>query len=295
MDIRQLKYYCTLVEEKSYHKAAKKLYLSQPALSQQISLLEKELKAMLIKREGRRSLPTEVGLILYRKSKVILELSESTKTEVLNYNSNIVGSLRVATSCMPALLSDGVIEFYKSHPGIFLDIREGVHDTVMEWLQSGLCELAITDFEQYDSKDIKRHCIDTMEFMAVGTKKFIPDNIESISMKNLKNVPLIINRSDLHMIKSSCVPYNYDPKIVAYADSTESKINFASAGIGVCIGSESAGILGKEKGLNAVGIKGIDEKIERCIFWKDDYSLSIAASEFLTAVIENENYFDINK
>lgn len=54
--MRQIKYFCTIVEEGSFTEAAEKCFISQSAISQQIQSLEKELGVKLIKRENRRFL-----------------------------------------------------------------------------------------------------------------------------------------------------------------------------------------------------------------------------------------------
>ena len=293
MDIRQLKYFCVLVEEKSYHKAAAKLYITQPALSQQISSLENELKAILIKRVGRQSMPTDAGLLLYKKAKNIIELTDSTKAEISNYNGNIAGSLRIGTSTMPVLLSDNVIAFCQKYPNIFLDIREGSHDTVMDYLNSGFCEIVITDLEHYDSNNLKRYQFDEQVFVFSGTKKYIPDGVTSLSFAKLKNVPLIINRTDYTMLKRHCLKYNYEPRIVAYVDATETKINLAKTGIGLSLGSEASGRLAIEQGLRTAKVDDLPEKIQRCVFWKDNYSLSAAASAFLSMLIGSDTYMNV--
>lgn len=288
MDIRQLKYYCVLIEEKSYHKAAAKLHISQPALSQQITALEKELQSMLIKREGKYSLPTDIGSVLYRKAKTIIELTNTAKQEISDYGNKVVGSLRIATSCLRVLLSENIVDFYKKYPDVFLDIREGTHGTVMELLSTDLCELALTDYEEHDSRNYRKIVLDTQKFMLCGHEKYIKNGVNEINIKDLKNVPLIINRTDGLMIKNAAINYGFEPNIVAYADSTENKINLATTGIGVALGSESCAQVGKERNLNVARLDGIKDKIERCVFWKDDHALSLAASEFLAMLSTNK-------
>ena len=61
MLLRQIKYFCTIVEEGSFTEAAEKCFISQSAISQQIQSLEKELGVKLIKRENRRFSLTHAG------------------------------------------------------------------------------------------------------------------------------------------------------------------------------------------------------------------------------------------
>ena len=76
MDLRQLRYYVTIVEEKSISAAAKKLYVSQPPLSMQLQQLEQELGCVLLERGPRRVRMTEAGRLLYERATALLRLAE---------------------------------------------------------------------------------------------------------------------------------------------------------------------------------------------------------------------------
>lgn len=82
MDIRQLIYFATIVEEGSISAAAKKLHLSQPPLSYQLKLLEEELHLQLLQRGARGVQLTEAGKVLYKRAQGILELTERTQKEL---------------------------------------------------------------------------------------------------------------------------------------------------------------------------------------------------------------------
>lgn len=66
---QRVMYFITVIEEGSFSAAARKLYLSQPALSKQISVLEKELNIQLLDRSGYRPVLTKAGTIYYEKVK----------------------------------------------------------------------------------------------------------------------------------------------------------------------------------------------------------------------------------
>jgi len=286
MDLRQLYYYCKLVEETSFRKAAIKLNISQSALSQQISALETELKVLLVRREGRRSFPTQAGLVLYRKSKIILELADVTKKELTSFNNTISGVLSISTNTMISVLSDTIKEFSTKYPSVLLDIREGSHELVIQDLMSGKSEIAVTDYDEIDDYIYNYFEIDLQRFKLVGSEKFIPDHTDVLQGSKLKKIPLIIYKTDIRIIRNYCIKRGFEPIIAAYVDSTESKIRIANMGIGVALGSESCADSGEKSGLNSAYLEGFEHKIRRCIFWKDDYSLSIAASEFL-AMLKN--------
>ena len=72
MLIRQLECFCAVCETGSFTKAAGLLYVTQSAVSQQISSLEKELRVRLFKREGRVLSITDAGSLFYQKCRMIL-------------------------------------------------------------------------------------------------------------------------------------------------------------------------------------------------------------------------------
>ena len=82
MDIRQMKYFKTIVEEGTISKAAKKLHMAQPPLSMQLKQLEEELSVILLKRGNKQIELTEAGNRFYKRCLQILDLTEITKNEL---------------------------------------------------------------------------------------------------------------------------------------------------------------------------------------------------------------------
>lgn len=78
MDIRQLRYFLTIAEEGQITRAAKRLHMDQPPLSQQLKLLEQELGVQLVERMGRMVRLTEAGRILQLRAEQIIGLVDST-------------------------------------------------------------------------------------------------------------------------------------------------------------------------------------------------------------------------
>lgn len=83
MDIRQLRYFYTIAQEGQITRAAKRLHMAQPPLSQQLKLLEQELGVQLLERNGRKLELTEAGHVLFKKTKEILTHFHETITEVI--------------------------------------------------------------------------------------------------------------------------------------------------------------------------------------------------------------------
>ena len=79
MDLGQLRYFSKIVEHRSFTRAAQDCSVSQPALSQQIAKLEKELGQPLFERQGRSIRLTPAGQVLQTRSEKILQLVDDAK------------------------------------------------------------------------------------------------------------------------------------------------------------------------------------------------------------------------
>src|ERR671936_828867 len=82
MDTRQLAAFCAVVERESFSQAAARLGVTQPAVSLQVRALEKRLGKQLLDRSGRRVVPTEAGMRLYRGAQRLLQLEEQLLADV---------------------------------------------------------------------------------------------------------------------------------------------------------------------------------------------------------------------
>ena len=142
MDIKQLVYFIAIVEEGNITRAANKLHMAQPPLSNQLKLLEDELGTKLLERGARKVKLTDSGTILYKRAKNILEITKATAAEIEEFGKGVQGTLRLGTisSSGTALLSSRVIEFNKKYPNIKFEIHEGNTYEILEMINSGIIE-----------------------------------------------------------------------------------------------------------------------------------------------------------
>jgi len=82
LDLKQLQYFIAVTEQMNFSKAAEKLHISQPSLSNAIKKLEQEIGSPLLKRNTRNLQLTEAGELLYERAKVILKNMEILKIEM---------------------------------------------------------------------------------------------------------------------------------------------------------------------------------------------------------------------
>lgn len=145
MDIRQLEYLVKIADEGNFTRAAEKIPVSQPALTQQIQKLEKELDTILFDRSSRQIRLTASGEVLYRHAQTIFREISEAKREVQELQSLERGSLRIGVVqtvnayLMPALIAN----FKQRYPGVRLFVEELAMDEIEIGLESGHLQTGI--------------------------------------------------------------------------------------------------------------------------------------------------------
>ena len=125
MDVKQQEYFVAIVEEGSLSKAARKLYISQPTLSQFLSKLEETWGVRLIERGNSTLTVTEAGRLFYEYSKKILDVRDEFEGRMADLNRSSKTSLRIGNNLMNAMvmLNDIVSELTVKYPQLKVTFR----------------------------------------------------------------------------------------------------------------------------------------------------------------------------
>jgi DNA-binding transcriptional LysR family regulator len=142
MELRQLRYFAAVAEQRHFTRAARELHVAQPALSQQIRRLEEELGLQLLARSTRRVELTEAGeLLLARARRAMAEL-DAAMAELDELSGLVrgrvgVGAMPLARLDMPGMLA----EFHARHPGVSIYMSEETFDEMLPMLRSDRLDL----------------------------------------------------------------------------------------------------------------------------------------------------------
>lgn len=125
MELRHLRYFIAVAEEKSFNKAAARLYISQPPLSRQIKQLEEEIGVTLIDRDNRPLKLTEAGEFFYDHAIQILKKSDDLRTMTIrkgNFDNSL--SIGFVSSILYGILPRVISRFREVHPNIEVKLYE---------------------------------------------------------------------------------------------------------------------------------------------------------------------------
>ena len=145
MDLRTLRYFTVVARELNITRAAEKLNMSQPPLSNQMRALEKELGVQLFIR-GRRHLElTEEGALLLRRAVQMQELADKTREEIASLREGMTGTLYLSMveGRAPFLAAQWIAGFREEFPLVRYNLWNGSSDDVLDRLHKGLADLAV--------------------------------------------------------------------------------------------------------------------------------------------------------
>jgi DNA-binding transcriptional LysR family regulator len=144
MELRHLKYFVAVAEELHFGRAALRLHISQPPLSQQIKSLEEEIGAELFIRTSRKVELTPAGRALLVRAHALLAMAEAAKVEVGRVAAGLEGILRVGfvTPAMDGPLPGIIANHRRQKPGVGMELKEASSLDQLEGLRSGELDLA---------------------------------------------------------------------------------------------------------------------------------------------------------
>ena len=156
MDLRSLNYFSVVAEELNFTRAAQRLNMSQPPLSNQIKALEEELGTLLFVRGSRGVALTEAGKLLYRRSAQLLDLAERTREEVGALAMGLSGTLCLGSvaGLAPFLAARWIAGFRGEFPLVRFEIVNGSSDDIIDQIQRGYIDLGIIA-APYDSEHLE--------------------------------------------------------------------------------------------------------------------------------------------
>ncbi len=286
MDLKQLMYFVTVVEEGSITAAAKRLHLSQPPLSHQMKCLEQELGLQLMERGARHITLTAAGKVFYQRAQNLLQLADSTQKEMRAIRQGLAGTLTLGAcwSSGSELLTTWFSAFHNRFPNICFELFEGNTLELIGLLNANVIEIALVRTPFKEERDARYEKIRLLpEPMVVyGTKEMmqgLPQNL--LSLKDLENKPLVTYRRRQEPIYNAFSKYGIQPLFLCKSDDARTTRMWASAGLGIAIIPRSALPMVHDSRMVHAEIDEKDLVSQLCAIWKKDQGLSAIAKSFL--------------
>lgn len=180
-------------KSESFSKAARSLYMTQPAISQAIAQLEQELNSRLFNRTPKGVHLTDEGTILFGHVKAALELIEAGENKLLEFKHLTLGELKlgVGDTISKYYLLEYLEDFRNRYPNIHFKIVNGTTTELSNQLKSGAIDLAICNLplseDGFDVTPLKE-----VHDIFVCGEKYKPLLNRPLSFEQLVKLPLIM-------------------------------------------------------------------------------------------------------
>lgn len=237
MDIKQLHYFTTVVEEKTVTAAAEKLHMTQPPLTMQLHALESELGCKLFERKGRTLSLTDAGQHMYRRALEIIGMCDNAQREMKDYRNGTVGTLRIGviSSVQGTLFTKILKEYHDRYPNIKISVFSANTYQLLEKLQNREIDTAITR-TPFSAAKLYAEYIRTEEIHAIGKSEFFGKAAAGgtdITLAELARLPLIIYRRWQKVIESVFESAGLSIDICCVNDDARMTLLLALNGLGV--------------------------------------------------------------
>jgi len=249
MDLRALRYFAAVAESGHMTRAAERLGIQQPPLSQQIKQLERTLGLQLFKRHPRGVTLTEAGRLFQAEAQRLLDDAQAMRTRMQRVAEGQAGVLRVGFTSSAAahrFVPDALRAFRQAHPGIELQLREANAAGLTDALSAGRLHAALLRRPVAQPPGLRFDTLLREPLVAALPIERAPvaatrrARVPPMTLARLCEDPLILVRrpgapgmyADL---LSLCHAQGLAPQVVAEVDRMMTNLNLVAAGMGVSV------------------------------------------------------------
>jgi DNA-binding transcriptional LysR family regulator len=241
MELRHLRYFVAVAEELSFSRAARRLHISQPPLSQQIRDLEQETGLQLFDRSRRKIVLTAAGRDFLVDARVILESVSRAERNSGQRAEGRLGHIVVGvntTLLTPHTFGNTLREFQKQNAGIAISLIDGPSVRLIEALMSASVDVAFLRPPLQKTKNLATQLMrrEAMRLAVPLGHKLAKK--PRILWKDLADEPLIIINpatagNFYDEFNSRCRSAGFEPRIRHYVDNFYTQFWMISAGLGI--------------------------------------------------------------
>lgn len=256
--LNEMKYIYAVYQERSFSKAAKKLYISQPALSNMVKKAEKEIGLPIFDRSTIPLTITKEGNYYIRSIEEILLIQRNMKAYFDDLGSLNTGSLSLGGSSFfcSFLFPDLIGKFRKRYPNVAIDLMEGNVKELKEGLENETLDLVIETALDAGDSSVERFFYKKeqiilavpsaypvnkrlqpyrLTYQDILSGRFLNGRVDPVPLGEFRDVPFITMKPGNDMYQRSiqiCKNAGFSMKVAIYVDQVLTSKNIASNGVG---------------------------------------------------------------
>jgi DNA-binding transcriptional LysR family regulator len=246
MELRHLRYFVAVAEELHFRRAAERLHVAQPAVSEQLRKLEEELGVRLLNRNQRSVSLTDAGAVFLREARRVLEQAEAARLAARNARDRVTGSLRIGymPASLPASVPRTLQRLAMSMPQLETTLEHGSGAELIEAVRAERLDAAIVALPA-PTAGLRKTALG--EQRALAALPVIHDHaakpeirLEQVAPDRIVVLPREANRPFYDAVVATCHDAGLSPTLVEMPDAQVERVLLAVAsGAGVALLPES--------------------------------------------------------
>jgi len=246
MELRHFRYFVAVAEELSFTKAARRLHISQPPLSQHIQDLERELGAVLFDRSRGHVSLTEAGTLLLAESKIVLNQAAHAVDVAKRAGRGEVGVLRAGftvTAPFTRQFSKAVHAYRRQLPHVRLTLKHSITEPIIEALQMAELDIGLIRPSKRTvlPSNLTRIPILRDQLMVAMhenhplAQSFKPIDILSLADESFILRPGGVGAGFYDQVYTICIDAGFTPRVEQEANEAVTILGLVAAGLGITI------------------------------------------------------------
>lgn len=236
MNLHLLRIFATVVEHKSFSRAAEALEVSQPAVSKAVRELESQLEVVLLDRGGRSFQISEPGKVLYEYAQGIFAMEKAAVDAVQSFYEMERGTLTIGASTTIATywLPPFIADFSRDNPGVTVRLLSGNTQAVAQWLLDCAVDVALVEGPVIDERLESR--VWRQEHMVIVAPRSTPDGDHTIDAAKLSGANWILREpgsGSREVVERELLRLGIEPKRTLEVGNNEAIVQSVAAGLGL--------------------------------------------------------------
>jgi LysR family transcriptional regulator, carnitine catabolism transcriptional activator len=242
MDERRLRYFLTVVEEEGVTRAAARLHVAQPSLSQALRALEGELGVELFHRAGRGLRLSAAGAALVGPARRALASIDAVRGAAAEVAQLLAGTLQIAALTTLAVdpLAELIGRFRREHPGVAVHVHEPESAAAVSTLvRDGACELGFAHLPLPREGQLRTRELGAQELLFVlppGSQ--LAATARALAPGTLRDIPLVVSppgTSTRILLERALEAVEVSPRIAVQTAAREAIVPLVLAGAGAAL------------------------------------------------------------
>lgn len=247
MELTHLRYFIAVAEELHFGRAAKRVHIAQPPLSQSIRKLEDELGTALFNRTSRKVELTSAGNLFLDEARGIVSMAENSVKTMRQYGNGSKGSLALGFNepAINTFLSGAIRKFIEKYPEVKLSLFELETAEQLKALSERRIHLGILRPFNWDTGTLESKLLLRENYVLALPREHKLCAKNRINLSSLKNEKFIMFPKAIHPALFECLnkcfqSHGFTPEIVQEAVRKQTTLALVESGLGIALVPESS-------------------------------------------------------